>query len=91
MENKSKKIELPISFGLLISKILREKHNIQPRTNSMGMLDLSFTEQELSLITSLELKNPIYKKLAAYGHMGRIDLDVSFERLDKVEELKKYL
>ena len=43
------------------------------------------------IITHLGLKNPIYKNLAAYGHMGRIDLNVSFEQLDKVEELKKYL
>ena len=63
MENKSKKIELPISLGLLISKILREKHNIQPRRNSIGLLDLSFTEQELSLITSLEIKNPVHGNL----------------------------
>jgi len=41
------------------------------------------------IIEYLNLRKPIYKKLAAYGHMGRIDLDVSWEKLDKVEELKK--
>ena len=43
------------------------------------------------IIEYLNLRKPIYKKLAAYGHMGRIDLDVSWEKLDKVEELKKLL
>ena len=59
MENESQKIKLPTSLGLQISKLLREKHNIQPRKDRMGLLDFSFTEQELSLITSLEIKNPV--------------------------------
>lgn len=41
-----------------------------------------------AIIKQLDLRKPIYKNLAAYGHMGREDLDVSWEKLDKVEELK---
>ena len=41
-----------------------------------------------AIITQLDLRKPIYKNLAAYGHMGREDLGVSWEKLDKVEELK---
>ena len=41
-----------------------------------------------TIIKQLDLRKPIYKNLAAYGHMGREDLGVSWEKLDKVEELK---
>ena len=41
-----------------------------------------------AIIKQLALRKPIYKNLAAYGHMGREDLGVSWEKLDKVEELK---
>ena len=41
-----------------------------------------------AIIKQLDLRKPIYKNLAAYGHMGREDLGVSWEKLEKVEELK---
>lgn len=41
-----------------------------------------------AIIKQLDLRKPIYKNLAAYGYMGREDLGVSWEKLDKVEELK---
>jgi S-adenosylmethionine synthetase len=47
-----------------------------------------FDLRPYNIITSLDLIQPIYQPLAAYGHMGREDLDVSWERTDRVEELK---
>ena len=44
-----------------------------------------------AIIRDLDLKRPIYSQTAAYGHFGRSDLDLPWERLDKVDELKKYL
>lgn len=44
-----------------------------------------------SIIRSLELRKPIYRRLAAYGHMGREDLKVKWEDTSKAEDLKKYL
>ena len=44
-----------------------------------------------AIISALDLKKPIYKQTAAYGHFGRTDIDLSWERLDKVEEIKKNL
>lgn len=41
-----------------------------------------------AIIRRLDLRKPIYRKLAAYGHMGREDLDVAWEKTDRVEELK---
>lgn len=42
-----------------------------------------------AIIETLGLRKPIYKKLAAYGHMGREDLGVAWEKTDKVDELRK--
>lgn len=42
-----------------------------------------------AIIKELDLRKPIYRKLAAYGHMGREDLGVSWEKTDKVNELKE--
>ncbi len=44
-----------------------------------------------AIIDRLELRKPIYRNVAAYGHMGREDLGVSWEKLDMVDEIKKYL
>lgn len=43
------------------------------------------------IIKHLDLKKPIYKKTAAYGHFGRIDENFSWEKIDKADDLKKYL
>lgn len=47
-----------------------------------------FDLRPAKIIEELDLRKPIYKKLAAYGHMGREDLDVRWERTDKINELK---
>ena len=59
----------------IIVKAVRENFNLTPK----------------GIITSLGLKRPIYRQVAAYGHMGRCDLDLPWEQLDKVELLKQYL
>lgn len=43
------------------------------------------------IIQTLDLKRPIYRQIAVYGHFGRTDLDLPWERLDKVEEMKALL
>ena len=50
-----------------------------------------FDLRPAGIIKMLDLRRPIYKQTAAYGHFGRDDLDLSWERLDKVDELKQYL
>ena len=42
-----------------------------------------------AIIRRLDLRRPIYRQTAAYGHFGRTDLDLPWERLDMVETLKK--
>ena len=51
----------------------------------------NFDLRPAGIIKMLDLRRPIYKQTAAYGHFGRNDLDLPWERLDKAEELKKYL
>ena len=50
-----------------------------------------FDLRPAAIIHDLDLRRPIYKQVAAYGHFGRTDLDLPWERLDKVEELKAEL
>ncbi len=59
----------------LISNKVREIFNLTPK----------------GIIRTLDLKRPIYKQTAAYGHFGRTDIDLPWEHLDKVEELKTLL
>lgn len=58
-----------------IVEIIRENFDLRPS----------------GIIKMLDLRRPIYKQTAAYGHFGRTDLNLSWEALDKVDELKKYL
>ncbi len=58
-----------------ITEIVRENFDLRPA----------------GIIKMLDLRRPIYKQTAAYGHFGRNDLDLPWEKLDKVDVLKKYL
>ena len=51
----------------------------------------NFDLRPAGIIKMLDLRRPIYKQTAAYGHFGRTDVDLPWEKLDKVEVLKKYL
>jgi S-adenosylmethionine synthetase len=51
----------------------------------------NFDLRPAGIIKMLDLRRPIYKATAAYGHFGRTDVELPWEALDKVEDLKKYL
>ena len=51
----------------------------------------NFDLRPAKIISRLDLRRPIYRQCAAYGHFGRSDIDVPWEKLDAVEDLKKYL
>ena len=53
-------------------------------------IETHFDLRPKAIIRDLDLKRPIYRQTAAYGHFGRTDLDLPWERLDKVEVLKQY-
>ena len=50
-----------------------------------------FDLRPAAIIRDLDLRRPIYRQTAAYGHFGRTDLDLPWERTDRAEELKQYL
>ena len=51
----------------------------------------NFDLRPAGIIKMLDLRRPIYKQTSSYGHFGRNDLDLPWEKLDKVEDLKKYM
>jgi S-adenosylmethionine synthetase len=55
------------------------------------IVDKVFDLRPSAIIDRLDLRKPIYKNVAAYGHMGREDLGVSWEKTDMVDEIKKYM
>ena len=57
----------------------------------VGIIRENFDLRPAGIIKMLDLRKPIYKQTAAYGHFGRNDLNLSWEALDKVDILKKYL
>jgi S-adenosylmethionine synthetase len=62
-----------------------------PESRINEIVDKVFDLRPAAIIAELDLKRPIYKQTAAYGHFGRTDIDLPWEHLDKVDEIKKYL
>ena len=60
-------------------------------TELVEIIRENFDLRPAGIIRMLDLRRPIYKQTAAYGHFGRTDVDLPWEKLDKVEDLKKYL
>lgn len=56
----------------------------------VGAIRQLFDLRPAGIIQELNLRRPIYRQTAAYGHFGRLDLDIPWEKLDKVEELIEY-
>ncbi len=92
----ARKCEVQIAYAIGVAKPVSvmvdafgtsEYTNFQLSKAVMKVFDL----RPYSIIKELQLKNPIYKQLASYGHMGREELGVLWEKTDKTEELKKAL
>ncbi len=90
------KCEIQLSYAIGVA------HPTSIRVDTFGtgkLSDLKLTEivrehfdlRPAGIIKMLDLRRPIYKQTAAYGHFGRNDLDLPWEKLDKAEALKKYL
>lgn len=92
----AKKCQIQLSYAIGVAKptsVLVDTFGtakVSEELISNKVLEL-FDLTPKGIITSLDLKRPIYKKTAAYGHFGRTDIDLPWEHLDKVEELKKLL
>ena len=64
---------------------------VLPEEKLVDIIQDNFDLRPSGIIQMLDLRRPIYKQTAAYGHFGRNDLDLPWEKLDKVDDLKKYL
>lgn len=88
------KIEVQVAYAIGVAKPV----SIRVETFSTGtisddkiveVVEKVFDLRPGAIIKNLDLRRPIYKQTAAYGHFGRNDLDLPWERLDKVEEIKE--
>jgi len=92
----AKKLELQLSYAIGVSQPTSIRvDTFGTETVKEDVIVAAILEHfDLSpkgIIESLKLKQPIYKQTAAYGHFGRNDLDLPWEKLDKVEQLKNTL
>jgi S-adenosylmethionine synthetase len=89
----AKKIEIQLAYAIGVAKPV----SINVNTYGTGVIDndkivelieANFDLRPAGIIKQLDLQRPIYKQVAAYGHFGRTDIDVPWERTDKAETLK---
>ena len=92
----AKKCEIQLSYAIGVA----HPTSIMADTFGTGRIDdeklveiirENFDLRPAGIIKMLDLRRPIYKQTAAYGHFGRNDLNLPWEKLDKVDALKKYL
>jgi S-adenosylmethionine synthetase len=90
------KLEIQLAYAIGVAKPV----SIEVETFGTGKVDedkiVEIVEKVFDLrpgaiIRDLDLRRPIYKQTAAYGHFGRNDLNLPWEQLNKVDEIKKYL
>ena len=90
----AKKCELQLSYAIGVAKPI----SVMVDTFGTGVVSDDVLSKAVSkvfdlrpaaIIRDLDLRRPIYRQLAAYGHMGREELGVAWEKLDKVDTLKK--
>ena len=90
----AKKCEVQLAYAIGVSRPVSVRVDTFG-TSSIGdekieeIISKLFDLRPASIIEKFDLRSPIYFPLAAYGHMGREDLNVGWEKLDKVEEIKK--
>ena len=92
----AEKVEIELAYAIGVAKPV----SIAADTFGTGkvsekviveIIEKVFDLRPAAIIDALDLRRPIYKQTAAYGHFGRTDIDLPWEKLDKVEEIKKYL
>ena len=92
----AKKCEVQLAYAIGVAKpvsIMVDTFGTGVKSDEeiAGIVKKVFDLRPSAIIDRLDLRKPIYKSVAAYGHMGREDLGVSWEKLDMVDEIKKYM
>lgn len=90
------KCEIQLSYAIGVASptsIMIDTFNTGKKDNEelIKIIRENFDLRPAGIIKMLDLRRPIYKQTAAYGHFGRNELDLPWEKLDKVDTLKKYL
>lgn len=90
------KCEIQLSYAIGVARptsIMIDTFGTGKKTNAelIKIVEDNFDLRPAGIIKMLDLRRPIYRQTAAYGHFGRTDIDLPWEKLDKAEELKKYL
>lgn len=92
----AKKIEIEVAYAIGVARPV----SIEVETYGTGtisddkiveIINKVFDLRPAAIIRDLDLRRPIYRQTAAYGHFGRTDIDLPWEHLNKVDEIKKYL
>lgn len=89
----AKKCEIQLAYAIGVAKpvsvfIETFGTNTIPMDELYERFEKTFDMRPAAIIKRLDLRRPIYKQTAAYGHFGRSDIDLPWEKLDKVEQLK---
>ena len=92
----AKKCEIQLAYAIGVARPVSISVNTFgtaaiPEEKIVELIEKNFSLTPAGIIRSLNLRRPIYRQTAAYGHFGRTDVDLPWERLDKVEVLKKAL
>ena len=90
------RMQIQLSYAIGVAKpisICIDTFNTSKYTEKelIGIVNANFDLTPKGIISTLDLRRPIYRQTATYGHFGRNDLDLPWEKLNKVETLKKYL
>ena len=90
------KCEIQLSYAIGVAQptsVMIDTFGTGKKSNEelVAIVRKYFDLRPAGIIKMLDLRRPIYKQTAAYGHFGRTDVDLPWERLDKVEDLKKEL
>lgn len=92
----AKKCEIQLAYAIGVARPVSISINTFgtaaiPEEKIVELIEKNFSLTPAGIIKSLDLRRPIYWQTAAYGHFGRTDVELPWERLDKVEVLKKAL
>jgi len=90
------KLEIQLAYAIGVAKPVSIEIDTfgtgkKSEAEIISIVEKVFDLRPGAIIRDLELRRPIYKQTAAYGHFGRNDLNLPWENLNKVEEIKKYL
>ena len=92
----AKRLEVELAYAIGVAKpvsIAVETFGTGTRSEEeiVGIINKVFDLRPAAIIDALDLRRPIYKQTAAYGHFGRTDISLPWEELNKLDEIKKYL